>query len=200
MASPRDLAAAVYTDEDVVVVQVLANDPRCSPTQGIVIVGPAGGQTLADLEALPKRLREECGWGAGYEEEIGKRGGGIGADGATILSLVLGVVGTVPTIDMLLERLRRGVPKCPDRAEALETATWAVAMQYQSIERRGLAVTRESRDADHWTFTLRLADALDEFEVEVFGSRSGTVATRVVWTNGDPWGSLPGERPTSPNH
>ncbi len=192
MASARDVHASLRTDSDVLVVQVLANDPRSHPTECIMIGGPADGCTLAELETLPGHLRDECEWGLGYEEQITRSGGGIGADGATILSLVLGVVGTVPTVAMLFGLLHRQVPDCPDRDEALDTATWAVAMQYDSVERRKLVATREARERDHWTFSLRIPDSSDDFEVDVYGSRSNTVATRVAWTNGEAWGRQPG--------
>ena len=193
MLSERDVAAVLDTDGDLFIVEVKANDPRSIPTECIVIGGPADTRTLADLEALPVQLRAECGWGLGYEEELTKRGGGIGAEGATVVSLVLGVVGTVPTIKMLFDLLHCHVPECPDRKEALETATWAIAMQYASVQRRQLEVTREVRDRDHWTFSLRMPGSSDDFEVDVFGGRSGTVATRVVWTNGNAWGGAPGK-------
>ena len=192
MAEVSDFLQWLYTDEDVFVVQVAANDPRFSPTEWVVVGGPTRGITLADLESLPSSLRDECGWGVGYEEDLSKRGGGIGASGATILGLVLGVVGAVPTIQMLLERLRRDVPECPDRPDALDTATWAIVMQYVEVERQALQLKGEARDVDHWTFSLWLPATDDAFEVEVYGSRSGTVATRVAWTKGDLGGRQPG--------
>lgn len=96
MANPSDFLRWLYTDQDVVVVQVAANDPRFCPTEWVVVGGPADEVTLADLESLPSSLGDECGWGVGFEVDISKRGGGIGASGATILSLLLGVVGTIP--------------------------------------------------------------------------------------------------------
>lgn len=42
----------LQTDEDVFVVQVLANDPRAFATESILISGPARGIRLADLEAV----------------------------------------------------------------------------------------------------------------------------------------------------
>jgi len=145
------------------------------------------------LESLPAQLRDECGWGMGYEEELNKTGGGIGADGATIISLVLGVVGAVPTVSSLLTRLRRAVPACPPREEAWDTATWAVAMQYGTVPRRHLHLLAEARHQDHWVLTMSLPDSGDEFPVDVYGSRGGTMATQVVWTNGQPWGRKPGQ-------
>lgn len=193
MRSAHDIGASIYTDEDVLVLEVLANDPRACPTEAIVIGGPASGYTLAELETVPGHLRDLCEWGVGYEEEIKKSGGGIGAEGATIVSLVLAVVGTVPTIVMLFELLHRPTPPLAEHDDALGTATWAVALQYPSVVRNQLDVVREVRESDHWTFFLRLASSRDEFEVDVFGSRSKTVATRVVWTNGEAWGRQPGE-------
>ena len=116
----------LQTDEDVFVVQVLANDPRAFPTESLLVAGAARGMRLADLEAVPARLRDACEWGLGHEEEVSKRGGGIGADGLTVLSLVLGAIGTVPTMEMLFDLLHREVPPCPNRDDALSTATWAV--------------------------------------------------------------------------
>lgn len=179
------------------VVQVLANDPRAFPTESLLVAGPARGMRLADLEAVPARLRDACEWGLGHEEEVSKRGGGIGADGLTVLSLVLGAIGTVPTMEMLFDLLHREVPPCPNRDDALSTATWAVALQYASVERPALEVVREARHSDHWTFNLRLPGSNDDFEVDVYGSKAGTLATRVVWTNGDAWGSGPGQGPSS---
>jgi hypothetical protein len=180
------------TDEDVLAVHVLANDPRSWPTEGLIVVAPAEHMTLADLEAIPRQLRDECGWGFGYEQDVSKVGGGIGADGATVLGLVLGVIGAVPTVDSLLHRLRRQVPPCPEREEAWDTATWAVALQYRAVDRKELRLLKEARNRDHWVFTLALPCTGDEFEVEAYGSRSTAIATRVVWTNGDPWGRGPG--------
>ena len=180
------------TDEGVFVVNVIANDPRATPTESLLVSGPARGIRLVDLEEVPARLRDLCEWGLGHEEELSKRGGGIGADGATVLSLVVGAIGGVPGIAMLFELLHRDVPPCPDREDALPTATWAVALQYSSVERKALTVVREARHLDHWTFNLRLANSNDDFEVDVYGSKADTLATRVVWTNGDPWGHGPG--------
>ena len=171
-----------------------ANDPRFCPTEWVVVGGPAGEVTLADLESLPARLRDDCGWGVGYEVDVSKRGGGIGASGATVLGLILGVVGTVPTVQMLFGKLRRVVPDCPEHDDALETATWAIAMQYDEVERKTLKLVAEARDPDRWTFELTLPATGDDFEVEVYGFRSGTVATRVVWSNGDPAGGRPSTR------
>ena len=118
-------------------------------------------------------------------------GGGSGADVSTILGLALGVVGAVPTVTSLFRRLRRDVPDCPQREEAWDTATWAVSLQYDSVERRALRLHSETRHPDHWSFSMFLPESRDEFEVDVFGSRSNVVATRVRWTNGDPWNRAP---------
>lgn len=72
---------------------------------------------------------------------------------------------------MLLQRLRRAAPECPDRDDALDAATWAIAMQYDTLERRALQLTGETRDFEHWTFKFPLPAIADDFEVEVFGSR-----------------------------
>jgi hypothetical protein len=192
MTSITDLRALVDTDGDVVVLRVLANDPRECPTEAILIVTPADGLTLVDLEAIPQQLKSECGWGVGFEENLSKRAGGIGSDGPTTLELVLGVVGAVPTVLMLLDKLKRGTPACPNRENAWEKATWAVALQYASVERVKLRLLSEIRHEDHWEFTMSLSESSDQFSVEVFGNRSTVVAIRVTWTNGDPWGRRPG--------
>lgn len=192
MNSELDYRGWLSTDGDIVIVRVLANDPRDCPLESVAIGGPADGVTLATLEEMTRLLRDECDWGSGHEEEIVKRGGGIGASGATILSLVLGVVGTVPTVQMLLAHLGRKVPDRPQREEALATATWAVAMQYHTVARRSLEVVGEVREADHWSFDLRFPESDDRFEVEVYGSPQGTFATRISWRNGRPGGRLPG--------
>lgn len=192
MTSPHELEALLYSDEPVLTIQVLANDPRICPTEGVFIATPAGAWTLADLEALPAQLRDECGWSAGFMENLNNRGGGIGADGLTILILVLSVVGDVPPVISLLQHLKRPVPPCPSREEAWESATWAVAMLYSTVERRRLDVLEEARHPDHWVFTMSLPESGDKFEVDVFGSRAGTVVTRVMWINGEPGRRKPG--------
>ena len=179
------------TDGDIVVVRVLANGPRDCPPESLVIGGPAEGVTLATLEEITQLLRVECDWRLGHEEEIVKRGGGIGASGATVLSLIFGVVGTVPTVQSLLSHLGRGVPDPPPREEALDTAIWAVAMQYDTVARRSLELVGEVREVDHWSFGFRLPESNDRFEVDIYGSRHRTFATRIVWSKGHPEGHLP---------
>jgi hypothetical protein len=56
-----------------------------------------------------------------------------------VLSLVLRAIGTVPTIAMLIDLLHRELPPCSNRDDALSSATWAVALQYASVERPALA-------------------------------------------------------------
>jgi hypothetical protein len=197
MTSVPDPQGWLQTDEDVFVVRVLANDPRAFPTESLLLSGPARGLGLADLEAVTARLRDECEWGLGREEDISKRGGGIGAESATVFSLVLGAIGTIPTIRMIFELLNRDVPPCPNRDDALASATWAIALQYASVERPALVVVREARHVDHWTFNLQLPGSNDDFEIDVYGSNAGTLATRVVWTNGDAWGAGPGRGPSA---
>jgi len=108
MPSHPDLASAIFTDEDVVTVLLLANDPRAFPTETVLVSTPAREITLNDLEALTLELRDECEWGLGYEESLTKSGGGIGASGATVLELVLGIIGVVPTVAMLLASVFHG--------------------------------------------------------------------------------------------
>lgn len=74
----------------------------------------------------------------------------------------------------------------------LETASWAVAVQYDTVARRSLELVGEVRKADHWSFVLRLPESDDRFEVEVYGSRQSTFATRIAWTNGQRGTRLPG--------
>lgn len=192
MAYRQDDVAWLLSDSCNVIVQVLANDPRAVPTEGLFVVANGSDMSLADLEALPAQLQSECGWGMGYHEDLKKSSGGIGADGATIVSLILGVVGAVPTIESLLRKLGRETPALPTRDNAWETATWAVAMQYESLVRRELHPAREERHSDHWTFRMSSEGGSDTFEVDVYGSRGGTIATRVAWTNGDASGNGPG--------
>jgi hypothetical protein len=183
-------------DASDVVVQVDANDPRFCATEALLVVANSSALTLAQLEQVPDQLRAECRWGNGYEVHLEKSSGGIGADGFTILSLLLGVVGTVPTVESILEKLRHRAPQLPDRDSALHTATWAVSMQYEGVPRRDLKIFREERHRDHWTFTMSLPASADTFEVDVYGQPgSGATATRVVWQNPDASGRPPGEAP-----
>jgi hypothetical protein len=193
MAIPLEKLSWLLSDSSDVVVQVDANDPRSCPTEALLVVVNSGA-TLAELERLPDQLREECGWGLGYEVDLSKRSGGIGADGLTLVGLVLGVVGAVPTVESILRKLGRRAPTMPDRDSALQTATWAVSMQYRGVPRNGLRVVREERHQDHWTLAMVFDASGDRFEVDVYGMpRSGAVATRVVWQDGDAWGRKPGE-------
>jgi len=187
MAYRQSDVAWLLSDSSDVIIQVLANDPRACPTEGLFVIANASDLSLAELEALPAQLRDECGWGLGYTENLTKSSGGIGADGATILGLVLGVVGATPTIQSLLSKIGREAPVLPRRDDAWETATWAVAMQFQSVARTSLHPVGEARHSDHWSFSMSLEGFGDRFEVDVYGSRGTTVATR-VWTNGDAWG------------
>ncbi len=53
MASGHDFGASLYTDEDVFVVQVSANDPRFCPTEAIVINGEPTGARQPEAEISP---------------------------------------------------------------------------------------------------------------------------------------------------
>lgn len=188
--------AWLLSDASDVVVQVDANDPRSRPTEAVLVVVNSSALTLAQLEQVPDQLREECGWGLGYEVHLEKSSGGIGADGLTIVSLVLGVIGAVPTVESILRKLRHRAPALPDNDSAVQAATWAVSVQYEGVPRRELKIFRQERHQDHWTFTMTLAASADIFEVDVYGqARSGAFATRVAWQNGDAWGRRPGETP-----
>jgi hypothetical protein len=126
-----------------------------------------------------------------------KRSGGIGADGLTLVGLVLGVVGAVPSVESIFRKLGRRAPTMPDPESALETATWAVSTQYLDVPRNELRVVSEEPHQDHWTFIMAFDASGDSFEVDVYGMpRSGAVATRVVWQDGRPWGRKPGESET----
>jgi hypothetical protein len=63
-------------------------------------------------------------------------------------------VGAVPTVTSILRRLKRSIPARPDRQDAWDTAALAVAMQYDTVERRKFHLLREARHPDHWTFAL----------------------------------------------
>lgn len=167
------------------VIRIVANDPRTFPTEQILVTGPADDLSVADLDELVRALREENEWSVGYIEDLCKSGGYIGADAATIFSLALGVVGVIPVVQSLYSRLGRPVPPRPDRDKALDSALWAIAMQYPMAVRRSLQVYGETREKDHWVFQLKSSEGSDLFEVVVYGSRSeGAVAVRTTWSDG----------------
>lgn len=180
-------------DSSVTIIHVNANDPRFNVTQSAVVVCATDDLSLADLEVLTADLRDECGWGLGHIEEFIKRGGGIGASGLETLGLVLGVVGDVPTILMILDKLKRKQPPvCADREEAWDKATLAVALQYATVQRTSLYLKSETRYSDHWQFEMGLEQSSDAFVVDVYGARAHLVATMIKWINGDPSGRQPG--------
>lgn len=184
------------TDEDVLVVKIKADDPRGFPTQVISLIAPAGDMSMSQLDGILVVMEKQYGWGMGYEFEVRRRGGGIGAEGASVLELVLGVVTTVPTVLDLFERFTKRRPTRASRATAAEQATWAVARAYSHVARRSLHRVAESDGVDHWTFQFMLPDTDDRFEVEVYGSADTALATRVSWMNGDAWGNrAPGQPP-----
>jgi hypothetical protein len=192
MPSISEFANSVQTDGPVLMIQISANDPRVCPTESLFVGVPAAGVTLGDLEQLPNDLRDEYGWSQGYLERLEKRSGGIGADGVAYIGLFLGVVGSLPPIASLFKWLRRSTLVRPDRDEAWNTATWAVAIQYNTVERGKLSLLSETRCPDHWSFRMTLLEHSDEFEVDVYGSHATAIATKVVWSNGDPGGRMPG--------
>lgn len=170
---------------DEFVVRVRANDPRDCPTETLCVKTFVGQWTLGELEMLPGQLRDECGWGMGYEEEITKSAGGIGADGATILGLVLGVVGAVPTIEDLLLRLGRSAQGLMDHDAAMAVARGEICDLYDWVNPAALRPVSEERNPHHWVFTFSLAESGDRFQVEVHGGwLSRTEATRILWTRG----------------
>ncbi len=184
-----DYRSWLHDDAWVGVVQIRANDPRTVPTEGIVVVFRTENTSLADLESLTPALREQCnGWGTGYIEELSKTSGGIGASGLETLSLFLGVVGVVPTVAMIMDKLNLRRPRlCPDRDVAWDTATWAVALQYETVSRKNLGPHSETRASDHYEFEMLLDHSPDQFIVKVFGDPKGeAIATQVMWVNGDP--------------
>lgn len=192
MTSILDELRSNYSDENLVAIQILANDPRFQATECILVVAPLGNLSLADLEPLPRELRDECGWGVGYIEHLEKSAGGIGASGLEIISLILGIVGVVPTVETILTRIKRQIPAPASLEDAWATATWAVAMQYNTVQRSSLRSVSEERHTDHWTFSLDLAQTGDRFTVDVYGERLRTCATRVAWMKGHPSQDAPG--------
>lgn len=180
-------------DSSVTVIHVNANDPRFNVTQSAVVVCATDDLSLGGLEVVTADLRDECGWGLGHIEEFTKRGGGIGASGLETLGLVLGVVGNVPTILMILDKLKRKHhPVSADREEAWDKATLAVALQYATVQRASLYLKSETRYADHWQFEMGLEKSSDAFAVDVYAARAHLVATMTKWINGDPSGRQPG--------
>ena len=93
-------------------------------------MGGPGEVTLAETRVFagPSQGRLRI-WGVGYEVDVSKRGGGIGASsGATVLGLILRSR-TVPTVQMPSGSC---VELCRTVQNTMtpETATWAIAMQY----------------------------------------------------------------------
>lgn len=196
MSIPLSELSWLLGDASDVVVQLEANDPRFCPTEALLVVANSSSVTVAQLDRLPNQFRDECHWGNGHEARLEKTSGGIGADGVTVISLLLGVVGAVPTVESIFEKLHRRTPELPDRAFALRTATWAVSMQYQRVPRSALKVLREERHRDHWTFAMSLPESGDTFEVDVYGHPgAGATATRVCWQSSDGSRRPPGDAP-----
>lgn len=170
---------------------VEADDPRFTPTRTILIETSAEGWSLDALERLTNELRDECLWGLGAFEDYRKSQGGIGASGIEVLSVTLGVIGVIPTVEWLLHKLNRRVPPRPTKDEALDASKWAVLMRYKDVNAEDLAVIRETEEPTHWTFELRRQSTGETFEVAVYGDRSlGTSVRTVTWTNGDPYGTV----------
>lgn len=176
----------VYGDAGVINVWILANDPRWSPVEGVLVALPDHGDIdLADLEDLHQELREEYGWSSGYSVDLKKSGGGIGASGMEITTLVLGVIGAVPVARDIYQKLSHRSIEIGTKEEAWEVATWAVALQYPSVSRPNLRRVRVARHPAHWEFEMTLDGAADRFQADVSGTRETAVATRVVWIGGD---------------
>lgn len=167
-----------------------ADDPRFTPTKAILVETSAEGWSLDALERLTNELRDECVWGVGAFEDYRKSQGGIGASGVEILSVTLGVIGAIPTVEWLLYKLNRRVPPRPNKDEALDAAKWAVVLRYKDVSAGNLTVLSETEEPTHWTFRLRRQSTDDTFEVAVYGDQSlGTSVRTVAWTNGDPYGA-----------
>ncbi|WP_151524146.1 hypothetical protein [Serinicoccus kebangsaanensis] len=183
-----DLAGEALSAQTRLVFVIEADDPRFTPTRSIEVTTSAEGWSLGDLETVTDRLRDECLWGLGAIEDYRKSQGGVGASGLEALSVTLGVINTVPTVALLLELLNRRMPPRPSREEALEAATWAVATRYAKVVRGELVVTQETQYPDHWLIAFRWPRTGDEFEVGVYGARSGVTSVQTVtWINGDPY-------------
>ncbi|MFB2573029.1 hypothetical protein [Micrococcus sp. IITD107] len=160
---------------------ILADDPRFTPTHVICIDTPQGSWSVDGLEKLARELEAEYSWESGVLEEYRKRQGGIGADGLTIISVVLGVIGMVPTVEALLAKLKRQVPPRPSKEDALRAATAAILRQYNQVARKDLTVIEETREMTHWRFVFSSSRG-DQFEVSVFGERSyGTSVQTLKW-------------------
>lgn len=167
-----------------------ADDPRFTPTRTILVETSAQGWSIDALERLTNELRDECVWGVGAFEDYRKSQGGIGAGGIELLSVTLGVIGTIPTVDWLLQKLNRRVPPRPAKDRALEAAKWAVLMRYPDVSAEELTITAEAEEPTHWMVTLVRQTTRDTFEVGVYGDGSlGTSVRTVTWTNGDPYGT-----------
>ncbi|GEM_PF-5820231 len=200
MTSLDDYLQMLQTDCSLLAVELRANDPRTFPTEVITLV-LEDDSSLAEVEAFAGALAQDYQWGNGHLMHVRKSAGGIGADGASVTELVLGIITAIPTVRDLLTRLKAGAPSCPSKEDAWQRATMAVAVAYETVPRRELRVVSERQHTDHWTFQMVLPGTDDRFEVEVYGESSGpTVGTRVTWANGDAWGDrAPGSaRVTAP--
>lgn len=164
---------------------IVADDPRFTPTHGIRVVTPTGDWSVDALERLAHQLGAEYSWQSGIQENYQKTQGGIGADGLAITSVVLGVIGAIPTVEALLTKLNRRVPPRPDKEDALRAATGAIIGQYKEVARRDLAMIEETREPTHWHFVFSSGSG-DQFEVSVFGqSAHGTSVQTLKWRNGN---------------
>ncbi|WP_336705715.1 hypothetical protein [Micrococcus terreus] len=163
---------------------ILADDPRFTPSHGIRVLTPTGDWSVDALERLAHELGAEYSWQSGIEENYRKTQGGIGADGFAVTSVILGVIGAIPTVEALLAKLNRRVPPRPHKDEALRAATGAIIGQYSNVARSDLAVIEESRESTHWHFVFASCSG-DQFETKVFGdSAHGTSVQTLKWRNG----------------
>lgn len=188
-----DLDGNPISPESVLSFTLEADDPRMTPTTVVHVRTSADGWSLASLEELTRQLQSDAEWWSGIQEDYHKRQGGIGAGGLEVLTVTLGVVGAVPAVGWLLQRLNRRVPSRPSRDTAVEAAKWSILSRYERVSRDDLTLTAETREADHWVFAFVSGPERDLFEVEVYGdSESGTTVTRLTWVDGDAWGPGPG--------
>lgn len=189
-----DLDGNAISPESVLTFTVEADDPRMTPTTVVQVRTSADGWSLASLEALTRQLQRDAEWWSGVQEDYHKAQGGIGAGGLEVLNVTLGVVGAVPAVGWLLQRLNRQVPPRPSHDSALDAAKWSIVSRYERVSRDDLTLTSETREVDHWAFTFVSGPNRDVFEVEVYGDSDsgGTTVTRLRWVNGDPWGPGPG--------
>jgi hypothetical protein len=165
---------------DSLVVVVRSDDRFGPPEESVLIRMPADGLTLAALEPLSREMQAEFNWAGGYQEELTKTAGGIGADGLTELSMILNVAGLIGQVaPWLFKRLGRRPPALPSQDEADNTAVWALLVQYPNLARDHLRNVGEERQSNVWELDYVDNRSGDRYSVAVAGTRSGTCVTRV---------------------